>query len=260
MDLKQVSVWRNRAGKAGTVFCLLLFMAILDALIARFREQPNHFSTLPNEEIAVTSPLADQTGTLADLIYTSSARGITLRFENLQKGYWLGGDMWNGTIKIDMTVTPGSYTVSVQNRKGTQNNRGPLFYIDVYNTSANLRSHSLSFLIRLFGITPWWAVLFFMPWVLLSFGTVFYLSGVRERLLMQEGKAEIYRVKRVGNEVEIFFPMGGKQGLRPGLTMTLIDLRGIEVGIINVHEVFEDYSTARVDQSRKVIPGFWVSR
>jgi hypothetical protein len=260
MNLKQVSFWRNRAGWAGTVFCILLFLAVLDSLVARFREPSDHFSVLPNEEIAVTAPLIDQTDTLADLLYKSSIGGIILRFENLQTGYWLGGAMWNGTLSIDSTVSPGSYTVSVQNRKGTPNKNGPLFYIDVYRNSAELKRHSPSFFIRLFGVTSWGAALFFFPWVVLSFGAVFYLSGIRERLLIQEGKAEIYRVKTVENEVEIFFPMGREQGLRPGVSVTLIDPKGIEVGTINVHEVFEEYSTARVDQNRKIIPGFWVSR
>jgi hypothetical protein len=260
MNLKQVSVWRNRAGKAGTVVCVLLFLAILDALAARFREAPNHFSVLPNEEIAVTAPLIDQADTLGDLIYKSSTGGITIRFENLQTGYWLGGSMWNGTLKIDSTILPGSYTVSVQNRKGTPNKKGPLFYIDVYRTSAELQRYSPSFFMRFLGVPPWGAALFFFPWVVLSFGVVFYLSGVRERLLIQEGKAEIYRVRRVDNELEFFFSMGSEQGLRPGTTMTLIDLQGNDVGIIKIREVFEDHSTARVDPSRKVIPGFWVSR
>jgi hypothetical protein len=260
MDLKQASAWRDRAGKIGTVFCVLLFLAILDALMARFRELPNHFSGLPGGEISVTGPLADQTETLSDLTSKGSSEKITLRFEALQKGYWLGGAMWNGILKIDSTAAPGTYTVRVQNRKGTNKNEGPLFYIKVFKNLADLQKNSPSFFISLLGIIPWRAALFFFPWVVLAFGMVFYLSGQRDRLLSLEGKAEVYRVRAVEGEVEISFALAGDQGIQPGMPLSLYNPEGIEIGSIVVFEVFGGHSTSRVDQSWKVLPGFIVSR
>jgi hypothetical protein len=94
----------------------------------------------------------------------------------------------------------------------------------------------------------------------LAFGMVFYLSGQRDRLLSLEGKAEVYRVRAVEDEDEISFALAGDQGIQPGMTLSLYNPEGIEIGSIIAIEVFGDYSTARVDQSWKVLPGFMVSR
>jgi hypothetical protein len=260
MNLKQASAWRNRAGKIGTVLCLLLFLAILDALMARFREPLNHFSGLPGEVIAVTAPLADQTENLQELTYQKSSEGITLHFEALQKGYWLGGAMWNGTLRIDPTVSPGAYTVTVQSLKETQKKAGSRFYIQVYKNQADLQKNSPSFFLSLLGISPWRTALFLIPWVIGSFGIVFYLSNQRERLLSQEGKAEVYRVRTIEKEQEIFFALGREQGIKPGTLLALHDFQDTEIGPVIVFEVSETYSTARVDRDWNVLPGFMVSR
>jgi hypothetical protein len=260
MNLKQVSAWRNRAGKIGAVLCLVLFLSLLDALVARFREPLNHFSGFPGEGIAVTAPLTDQTENLRELTYKKSSEGITLHFEALQKGYWLGGAMWNGTLKIDPTAPPGTYTVTVQSLKEAAKNGGSLFTIQVFKNQVDLKKNSLSFFLRLLGISPWRTALFLFPWVIGSFGLVFFLSGQRERLLSQEGKAEIYRVRKMENKQEVFFALGCDQGIQPGMSLTLYNFQENKIGSISVLEVFDTYSTARVDCDWNVLPGFMVCR
>lgn len=260
MDLKQTSAWRSRAGKIGTVVCLLLFLSVLDALSARFREPANHFSVLPGGTIPVTAPLNDSSENLQDLFYHSSSGGITLRLEAIQKGFWFGGALWNGTLEIGTNVPPGSYRVTVQSRKGTGRKGGSLFYVDVFKNQGELHRKSPSFFLSILGINPWHAALFFSPWVLMTFGAVFYLSSREDRLLSQEGKAEVYRVRTVENEEEIFFGLGRRQGIEPGTRLSLQNPQGPVIGPIVAQEVFEDHATARVDPGWKVMPGFIVSR
>jgi hypothetical protein len=260
MDLKQTSTWRSRTGKIGTVVCLLLFLAILDALIARFREPLNHFSGLPGKIIAVTAPLTDPSDDLRDLSYISSSQGVRLHFEALQKGYWFGGAMWNGTLDIGPDVLPGNYTVQVKSKRGAGGNSGSPFFIKVYKDLAELKKGSTSLFLSLLGINPWPVALCLFPLVLLSFGLVFYLSGLRDRLLFQEGKAEVYRVRSEENDEEIFFALGNKQGVRPGTRLILSNPQGSEIGSIITVQVFENHSTARVDKDWKVHPGFMVSQ
>jgi hypothetical protein len=260
MDLKQTSAWRSRAGKIGAVLCLLLLLSVLDALVARLREPASHFSGLRGDTIPITSPVGDQSENIQDLSYKSSPEGIILRFEAIQKGFWFGGALWNGVLEIGPNAPAGRYTVTVQSPKGTQRKGGSRFYVEVFRDLAELQKHSLSFFLSILGINPWQAALFFLPWVLMTFGAVFYLSSREDRLLLEEGKAEVYRVRKVENEEEIFFGLGSGQGIGPGQSMVLINPQGVVVGSIVVRDVFEDHAMARVDLGWKVIPGFIVSR
>jgi hypothetical protein len=242
------------------VICLLFFLSVLDGLVARFKEPLNHFSGVPGEVIAVTAPLTDGTDSLRDLTYKSSAEGLTLHFEAFQKGYWFGGAMWNGSLQIGPSLGPGTYTVMVWSRKEQRTAGSSVFQVDVYKNQDDLKSKAPSLLQRFLRVNPWQAALFFLPWVLLAFGMVYYLSGQRERLLLREGRAEIYRIKRVEDQEEIFFALGSRQGLRPGASLVLTNPQGVEVGSVTAREVFEDHATALVDPDWKVVPGFIVSR
>jgi len=260
MTLRQVSLWRNRTGKIGTMVCILFFLAVLDALSARFREPSNHFSCLPGSRIAVTGPFAEQTNNLQELTYVSNSREIQLLFEAAQTGYWLGGNLWNGTLNVSPGIQPGAYQVMIRSKKTVGGKSGSLFQIEVYKDLKELQQNSKSFFLRYLGINSWQAAFFFFPMVLLAFGCVFYLSHQRERLLSEQGKAEVYRTRLDGNNEEIFFGLGSKQGLQPGNRLILFNPHGLEIGSIIASEVFESHSTAGVDQGWKVHPGFVVSQ
>ncbi len=260
MTLLQVSSWRNRIGNTGAVVCLLFFLAVLDALSARLREPSNHFACLPGSRIAVNGPLAGQTTDLRELIYLSSSREIQLIFEATQTGFWLGGHLWNGTLNIEPVIQPGICTVTVRTLKTAGGKPGSLFQIEVYKDQRQLRQNSKSFIFRYLGINSWQVAFFFFPLVLLTIGGVFYLSQQRERLLSEQGKAEVYRMRQDGKDEEIFFGLGRKQGLAPGNRLILFNPQGLEVGPITASEVFENHSTARVDQGWNVHPGFMVSQ
>jgi hypothetical protein len=260
MTLKQVSSWSKRTGRIGTIVCVLFFLAILDALSARLREPSNHFSGLPGNRIAVNGPFADQTPNIQELIYVSSSREIQLIFETTQTGFWLGGNLWNGILNIHPGIQPGSYTVEVRSKKTAGGKALSLFQIDVYKDRRQLQQNSKSFAVSLLGIYSWQIAFFFFPVVLLAFGSVFYLSHQKEKLLFEQGKAEVYRTKPNGEDKEIFFGLGRPQGLEPGNRLILFNPQGLEIGPIVVTEVFENYSIARVNHEWKVHPGFMVSQ
>jgi hypothetical protein len=260
MTLTQVSSWRNRTGRIGAILCILFFLAVLDALSAQLREPSNHFTGLPGSRIAVNGPLAEQTTDLQELIYASSSREIQLVFETTQTGFWFGGNLWNGTLIINPGIQSGTYTVQVRSKKTVGGKPASLFQIDVYPDLKQLQKNSKSLTFRYLGIHSWQVIFLFFPLVLLSFGGVFYLSQQREKLLSEQGKAEVYRTKPNGEVEEIFFGMGSKQGLEPGNRLLLFTPQGLEVGPIIAVEVFETHSTAFVDQGWKVLPGFLVSQ
>jgi hypothetical protein len=260
MNLKQTSTWRKWIGRIGTLLCLLLFLAILDALVARFREPLNHFSCLPDSRIAVTGPLVGKIADPRELTYQTNSKEIRLVFEAVQTGYWFGGYMWNGTLLVGPRIEPGGYQLTVYSKKGDQKSSPALFEIEVSKDLAAYHHQSKSFIERSLEINPWTVALGLIPFILLTFGTVFYLSHRAEILLAEQGKAEVYRVTKEESGYRIFFGLGRNQGIQPGYRLNVMDNQGREVGSIIAQEVFEGHSTAQLDSGLNVSPGFIISQ
>jgi hypothetical protein len=260
MDLKQTLTWRNRIGKTGTLLSVLLLLTVLDGLISRFREPPNHFSCLPGSRIAVSGPLKEKAENIEELTYRSDSREIQLVFEGIQTGFWLGENLWNGRLDIDPLVQPGEYTLRVQTGKKPEIKSGTLLQIEVHKDLRQLHQKSKSFLLRYLGTSLWQAALFMIPLIMIIFGIVFFLSHKIEMLLAEQGKAEVYRIRKGDEGFEIFFGLGSKQGIKPGSFLTILDKQGGVVGSVTPQEIFEGHSIARVDSGMTVQPGFMIKR
>jgi hypothetical protein len=260
MNLKQTLTWNRWVGRIGSFLCILLFLIIIDALVSRFREPQNRFSGLPGSRLAVSGPLAERTEQVRELTYQINSPDIQLEFEAIQTGFWLGGYLWNGYLSISPRIQPGGYQMTVQAKKSPVEKSPSLFQIEVYNDLKGLQRNSKSFMVRSLGIYPWHAGLFLIPFIGFTFGVVFYLSHKTESLLVEQGKAEVYRVRKGETGYEIFFGLGRKQGIRPGSRLTLSNNQGKEIGSICVEEVFEGHSTAQVDFGLNIQPGCIISR
>ena len=260
MNLKQTSTWSRWAGRIGSFLCILLFLIIIEALVSRFREPLNRFSGLPGSRIALSGPLAEKTEQVGELTYQTNSPDIQLEFDAIQTGFWLGGYLWNGTLSISPRIQPGGYQLTILPKKSLGEKSASLFQIEVYNDLRGMQRNSKSLVIRYFGIYSWQAGLFLLPFIVFTFGVVFYFSHKTETLLAEQGRAEVYRVRNEKEGLEIFFGLGRKQGLQPGTCLTLLDNQGKALGSITAGEVFEGHSTAQVDLGLKVKPGFIVSR
>ena len=260
MDLKQTAIWGRWSGRLGSFLCILLFLVIIDGLVSRFREPLHRFSGLPGDRIAVSGSLAGKAEQVGELAYQTNSPDIQLEFEAIQTGFWLGGYLWNGHLSISPQTRPGGYQLTVQIKKTKPEKSSSLFQIDVYNDLRRLQRNSKSFLVSSIGIYPWQAGLFLIPFIALIFGFVFFLSHKTESLLEEQGKAEVYRVRKGETAYEISFGLGRKQGISPGSRLTLSNNRGQEIGSIRVAEVFESHSTAQVDLELSIRPGFIISR
>ena len=260
MDLKQTVIWSRWAGRLGSFLCILLFLIITDGLVSRFREPINRFAGLPGDRLAVSGPLAGKTEQVGELTYQTNSPDIQLEFEAIQTGFWLGGYQWNGYLNISPHTRPGGYQLTVQTKKTQSEKSSSLFQIKVYNDLRGLQRESKSILVRSLGIYPWQAGLFLIPFIAMTFGLVFYLSHKTESLLAEQGKAEVYRVRKGDTGYEIFFGLGRKHGIQPGNRLTLSTNQGKEIGSISVAEVFESHATAQVDLELNIRPGFFISR
>ena len=113
MTSTKASLLRDWAGRAGALFCILLFLSLLDAFIAGFREPLHHLSFSPGQEMAVTGPSGEKMDDLRKLTYLSNSRDIRLVFDSVQTGFWFGGYMWRGRILVSREIQPGQYKVVV---------------------------------------------------------------------------------------------------------------------------------------------------
>lgn len=259
MSLKRISHCRDWAGRVGTLCCILLSFAVLDALVSRFREPLNQFTGLPGSRIPVNGPLAEKIENPRAMAYQTNSREIHLVFEEVQTGFWFGGYLWNGTLTIDPRIEPGRYSFVVKPANQPGDKTATHFQVEIFKDQDQLENNSKSFFLSTLGVRPWKVLLFCIPLIGLSFGIVFFLSQKADRLLAEQGKAEVYQVRKGESGHEIYFGLGSKQGIHPGARLSLHHKNGQELGSIVAQEVFEGHSMAWVESGIPVKPGFMIS-
>ena len=236
MNLDQVSRWRNLAGWIGALFFLLAFLALLDGLIGQFREPANLIKLLPGLTAEIDGPLQEEVPGVQDLTYFGDSEDLKLSFASVHKGYFLGGNLWRGQITASPGILPGEYHLTVAPRKSTSPEATLAFRILVFSDLLSLRLSSKSLIRRYAGLSPWGAAAACLPGILLAFAAVFGLSQKIDRLLAQQGRAEIYRVIKKDGAVEIHFALGTEHGVQPGLRLQVFNPGGGAVAIAQVTE------------------------
>jgi hypothetical protein len=236
-----------------------MFLAVLDGLVARFREPPNVLKVLPGMSLEVNGPLEEEVGDVRELTYTSSSPSLHLAFEAAHKGYFLGGDMWRGQLRVDHQTPPGEYHLKVGVKGKTPPRPLPPYRVLVFADPRSQQQSYKSLIRRHTGLIPWAAAAYFLPAILLSFGGVFYFSQKREKLLAQLGRAEIYRVASREGECVIAFGLGTDQGLQAGSTIHIFNEQGEAVATGEVEEASATDSLAVVRSGQEIKPGYLVS-
>ncbi|MFH1595057.1 MAG: hypothetical protein ABIG94_01620 [Pseudomonadota bacterium] len=259
MNLEQVSRWRTILGKVGAAFCLLMFLALLDALIVHFREPVNVFRVLPGTTTEINGSLPEDVQGVKDLTYTSDSMDLRLSFEEVHHGYFLGGNMWRGQFLVSPEIQPGKYRLTVTPRSNLSSKPPPAFRILVYPDAASRQQSFKSLIRRHTGISPWRVAVSCLPVILLAFGLVYYLSAKREALLARTGKAEIYRVLKRDDGYEILFALGTAQGLGAGSFVNILNERGQAVGTARVEESNSTDSVALAAADQEIKTGYLVS-
>jgi len=259
-SLDQISRRRNLLGKVGACCCLLLFLALLDGLVARFREPFNVLKVLPGTSLEINGPLQEEAQGVGDLTYTAGSPKLRVSFEAMHKGYFLGGDMWRGRLLVDPQTPPGEYPLTMGVKGKTPPKPLPPFQVIVFADALSLQDSDKSLLRRHWGLSPWGTAASFLPAILLCFGGVFLLSQKRERLLMAMGRAEIYRVASGEGGCVIGFGLGTDHGLQTGSRVRILDNQEHEVGTGEVQESTATDSLALVHSEQKIKPGYIVCR
>jgi len=260
MTPDRISRWRRWAGIAGSIFCLLSLLAVIDALVARFKQPLNVYQVLPETVLHIQGPLREAVDTLQKLSFQSDSREIRIDFEGVQKGYWLGGHLWRGRLIIGPEARPGLYSLKVLGPGKAATPPFPPFQIRVFGDPETYRRSLPSFIQRYLGVLPWVAAVFtFIP-AMGFFALVFFLSQRIEGLLAKEGRAEIYRVRQTEQGIEISFGLGRDQGLEEGTRLNLFDKKGQSLGTVEARSVTAGDAKALVAEEQGVRPGYWLSK
>jgi hypothetical protein len=259
MNLEQISVFRKFARRTGAIFFILIFVAVIDGCVAKFREPINVFNILPGQSVKVDGPLDLKIQDTRELTYTGTSDNVRLSFDAIQAGFWLGGNMWIGTVTTDKLIPPGEYDVTVYTRGETDIKKKVVFRIKVFKDYASYRQSFKSVIRRYLDFSPWQLLLFCLPLSALTVGIVFYLSKRFEELLAREGKAEIYRIVKGETACEISFGLGTKHGVQPGTRLSLLNESGHPAGSAVVQKVSETDSSAFVELDSALRTGDIVS-
>ncbi len=259
MDFSRAIWLRSLAGYTATVICLLMSLALLDGLIAKFREPFQVFHVLPGTVTDINGPLPESVKQLNSLGYMSSSPHIKIEFDALHSGYFLGGKMWRGRLVVGAETPPGTYALAVRLPDDSPEPPPPLYRVVVFADALSLRRHARSLILRHTGISPWVAAGFLLPVFGLILLLVFRCSRRIEKLLAREGLAEIYKVARGEGFYLVAFGFGADHGLTPGQEFAILDPGGRQVGYGKVQEVTPTDAIGRTWVEQTIRPGYLVS-
>lgn len=259
-DSREATKWQTVFGRAAMIVALVVFISLGDLLIAQIRKQPFHYDLLPGGSVKVNGPMPEWIESVEELTYQSDTGKLTLHIERVHTGYWLGGNLWNGEVLLAPDISPGEYRFMVQPQSPEPGETFPLFIIRVHATEAEARRQSLALITRFLGIPSWWVIAGGLPLAVLLFAGVFHFAKKREQLLLRQGKAEIIRVKKVDERLEIVFGLGRKQGVDVGTKLMLLGEQEQPLGMIRVAKVYDHSAMAAASLDCPARVGFLVSR
>jgi hypothetical protein len=260
MRLEQAKRRRTWAGRAVALLIVFMFVALFDALVAQFRQPANLFEALPGDTVDLNGALPEGIKDLAALTQVSSSEDLQFSFTEIHKGFWLGGNMWRGKVKVSPTTPAGTYSVAVRPKMTLANYPTRFIFITVYPDLPSLNQHSRSYLRRYAGISPWAVTGLFLALVGLPVVVLFRLSNQIDGLLAQIGQAEIYKVEKSEGGYVIAFGLGTSHGVGPGAQVSILDPEGTYVGTAEVEKSSATDSVGKATLDRDIRPGYLVTR
>ncbi len=259
MQLQQALWWRALIGKIGMLCFFLALLAVIDGLAGKFFEPTNVFQVLPGEEVAANGPLPEDIKQTEQLTYTSDAPGLTLAFDTIHSGYFLGGNMWRGRLQVGPDLRPGKYTVTIRPRDYPPEKPGYQLRVVVHPDALSLRRSSSSLFKRHTGYSPYWLAAALLPGIGFAFGAMLYLARHIDTLEAAQGLAEIYYAKRQEGLWCLSFGLGRRHGLTVGDQIAILDPQGTYIGSGQITEATDTDATALMASEQLIRPGYFAS-
>ncbi len=128
MTSAQAEVWRDALSKVCALWCLLLAVTLLDAVIAKFREPSLVFHALPGDVIRVTGPVAGKAQGIDDLVISADPAAIQINLDAIRPSFWFGGAMWHARAMVSPAAAAGDYPVRIYDQRDScRKGRGTAF-------------------------------------------------------------------------------------------------------------------------------------
>lgn len=223
MTVKRLLAIRSISGKVGAILCAVIALILIDSLISRFKEPFNVIYVAKGGSHTVTGVLPEQVKTLDDILGVSETPRISVEFQEIFSGFWLGNPMWRGTIITSPDADPGEYQIKIRSRYQLTFNPALIYAIRIYPDEPTLQKSHGPFLKRRFGIQASHAALTLFPALGMIVLLNYLLSGRLEKRMADMGRAEIYMIKQSGNGFRFAFSLGTCHGVQVGETVDILD-------------------------------------
>lgn len=142
-------------GRLSAFFLAIALFALFDGLQASMRQGPGELDLLPGQSLAISGPCAIKNPVASDLSAQMAPKGAPLQFEleGFFSGYWFGSGMWRGILRALPDAQPGRYFLRVFFR-GAPGQNAQQYSLNIYADRQAMRTASLAFIQRGFGINP----------------------------------------------------------------------------------------------------------
>lgn len=260
---------RTYLGKLSLIALVIAFAGVLDLLFSGWMTPDNRFDMVRGSTTEIIGPFYSDKPDPAGLGFVSDTPGVTIRFDkDMFKGFWLGESMWRGHIITAPDLVQGTATLRItykdlanikpKDRKKIEQRM--TYTIRHFENPREKRRHDPSLIRRYLAAEPWTLSIAGLPVIVVTGIIVFFLSGRIEKAMAESGKAEIYRVSKKDDQLEIHFGMGQNHGLTQGERLMLFNQAGLFITEIFVSALGAENASSWVDPSFSITPGFLVSR
>ena len=254
MTLKQSLRLRKLLGRIGALIVILFFASVLDSCVARFREPLFTVHLLPGGSELVEGQVDHDLRDLSLLRVETSNASVQLKIDRFQSGFWLGGNLWIGAISAAPDAAAGRYDLRVFARNRPPETPLAAFRAIVYSDYAVLRRSFLSVIRRTFDVAPGMVALACLPPLGLVLGLFYLLGRSVERLLADQGQAEVFLVKTVPGGIAVYFGLGRRHGVEPGMSVDICSESGQPICAAVVQQVDAENAMALADRRADRLP------
>ncbi len=199
-------IWKLQRGSGvmAAIFLTVALLMLLDGLRSGIFGS-SQVRLAPGEVYAVSGPMPPKTERIEDFVIADTAEdgSLSLVPEGIYTGYWFGGGMWRGHIRVGAFPRPGEYTISVRDRFGEKQNPALVFAVRVFASAAERQAHSRSLVYRWTGVRAYWLAACVGLVGMAAAGGNFLLGRRWSAILAEHGCGEIFRLKSVNGRVEL---------------------------------------------------------
>lgn len=238
-----------RAYKVSGWVALLLFLcgfaALVDGLITEMRLGPNRLDVLPASTLPLSGPIPIKDATKEDFAVegSSSSNEVEIKLDDFFSSYWFGSGMWRGQLVVGEKPGIGDYFFIVRFR-GAPEKSAQFYHVAVWENATAMRKASFSFVMRTFGVSPFWTAGFIIPLGLIAGFINFIFGRIWVKNLNKSGIAEVFKVVRPkgAEKIEVAFGLGAEHGMQIGQEFMIFQPYGSFIGQGQVELLEPKYS------------------